>query len=266
LARLALCFGGDEIDYQGVELSNGKTRKGVLMMKTQWTRFASAMFVVLFAFQASYAAIIKLDLAGPLNLPGPDIHWSGSALSTIPDGSGPLGSGSQSTNIIYGDFLSFLGTTTGAYSLHNLTVAGPALPGPFPGQVTQPLSGGSFQIWQTGNNVTPLLDVDLSNPSLSALTGFVGSTSGAVITVNNAHVQGGSLQPLIAANSISFSISLSNISGGLTLGGGGDTINQFDASATKDISGNPAPIPEPSVALLAAIGLWCIPAVTRRKR
>jgi hypothetical protein len=227
------------------------------MMKTHLNGFFCATLALLLASHAAHAAIIKLDLGGG---PDPDLIYSGSVLAAFSDGNG-LTLGSQDTGIVYGDFLSGLGTTSGSYSLQGLATSGPLvvtnLPGPIQ-QVTQPLSGGNFQVYGAANNL--LLNVSLAT-STSFLTGVVGSPTGAVISVTNGTVVGGSLAPLINPNSITFNFTLTNISGGTLIVDAGNILHSFTASATGEIG---ASVPEPMAAILLVLG--ALPGWRLRRR
>ena len=234
------------------------------MMKVLLNGFTSAALALLLTFNASQAAIIKLDLAQtPGPDPGPDIDYAGSVLATPSDGNG-LTTGSQDTAIVFGDFLSALPATTGSYSLQNLGANGPAtsvfIPGPNITVVSQSLIGGSFQIYDSAN--VKLLDVSLAS-SNSVLSGTTGpsSTTANVISITNGTVVGGTLASQIASNSISFSIALTNISGGGLAVDVNNVLAPFTASATKEIAGNP--VPEPSAAVLLVLGSLC--TVLRRR-
>jgi hypothetical protein len=233
------------------------------MVKVLLNGFASAALALLLTFNASQAALIKLDLAkipGP-DL-GPDVVYAGSVLSTPSDGNA-LTTGSQDTAIVFGDFLSALPATRGSYSLQNLAANGPAttvfIPGPNITVVSQSLTGGDFQLYDSAN--VKLLDVSLAS-SNSVLSGTTGpsSTTGNVVSITNGTVVGGTLASQIASNSISFSIALTNISGG-GLAVNGNVLAAFTASATKEIGGNP--VPEPSAAILLVLGSLC--TVLRRR-
>ena len=231
------------------------------MMKVLLNGFTSAALALLLTFNASQAALIKLDLAktpGP-DL-GPDIAYAGSVLSTPSDGN-VLTTGSQDTAIVFGDFLSALPATRGSYSLNNLSANGPAttvfIPGPNITVVSQSLTGGNFQLYDSAN--VKLLDVSLASSALSGTAG-PASTTANVISVTNGTVVGGTLASQIASNSVSFSIALTNISGG-GLAVSSNVLAPFTASATKEIAGNP--VPEPSAAILLVLGSWC--TVLRRR-
>jgi hypothetical protein len=221
------------------------------MMKVLLNGFTSAAIALLLTFNASQAAIIKLDLAQtPAPDLGPDINYAGGVLGTPSDGNG-LTTGNQDTAIVFGDFLSALPATRGSYSLQNLAAAGSAtvvfIPGPNISVVSQSLNGGSFQLYNSAN--VKLLDVSLAS-SNSVLSGTTtpASTTANVISITNGTVVGGTLASQIASNSISFSIALTNISGGGMAVDGNNILAPFTASATKEISGNP--VPEPSAAIL----------------
>ena len=232
------------------------------MMKVLLNGFTRAALALLLTFSASQAAIIKLDLAKPPGPDlGPDIVYTGAVLATPSDGNVTT-TGSQDTAIVFGDFLSALPATTGSYSLQGLGTNGPAttvfIPGPNITIVSQPLTGGTFQIYNSANVM--LLDVSLAS-SNSVLSGTVASTTANVISVTNATVVGGTLASQIASNSISFSISLTNISGGGLAVGLNNVVADFTASATKEIGGNL--VPEPSAAILLVLGSLCM--VLRRR-
>jgi len=234
----------------------------------------SVVLLLFLTSHASQAAIVKLDLAlTPAPDLGPDILYTGAVLATPSDGNA-LTLGSQDTAIVFGDFLSPLfAARTGSYSLRDLTTNGPAtIVG---GNVVfQPMKNGNFQIYDSPANLNALLlDVDLTNSS-TLLTGSLTSPTGGLITVTNAKAVGGALLGYVDPNSISFSISLSNIlSSGGTVGhlelAAGNILKAFQASATKEIGANPNPLggsPEPTSAVLLALGSLCGAIIRRRRR
>jgi hypothetical protein len=242
-------------------------------MKVLWNGIGFAVLMLLLTSHASQAAAVKLDLAlSPGPDPGPDIVYTGAVLATPPDGNN-LTTGLQDTALVFGDFLfpwaqAFAISNTGSYSLHNLITNGPATI--IGGNVVfQPMKNGDFQIYDSGN--VKLLDVDLTTSS-TLLTGSLTSPTGGLITVTNGTVVGGTLSPLIVSNSISFSISLSNIlsnggaTGHLVVDGVGN-LQAFQASATKEIGAVPTPLgsPEPTSAVLLALGSLCGAMIRRRR-
>jgi hypothetical protein len=226
------------------------------MMKVLLNGFTGAALALLLTFNASQAALIKLDLAktpGP-DL-GPDVAYAGSVLATPSDANG-LTTGDQDTAIVFGDFLSALPATTGSYSLHNVSANGPAttvfIPGPNITVVSQSLTGGNFQIYNSAN--VTLLNVNLASSVLSGTAG-PSSTTANVFSITNGTVVGGTLASQIVSNSISFSIALTKISGGGLTVNGNNVLAPFTASATKEIAGNQ--VPEPSAAILLVLGGLC---------
>jgi hypothetical protein len=234
------------------------------MMKALLNGIGGALLVLLLTVHDAQAAapIMKLDLAlTPAPDPGPDIVYTGAVLATPPDGNNAT-TGRQDTAIVFGDFLSPLfAARAGSYTLDNLVTNGPASTVVVPGGILvfQPMMNGVFKVYDNTGNAL-LLDVDLT-PSNTLLTGTLNSPTGGLITVTNAKAVGGALLGFIEPDSVSFSISLSNIlSSGGTVGhlelGGGNILQPFQASATKEISAEPSPlgIPEPSSAVLLALG------------
>ena len=239
------------------------------MMKDLLNGIGSVALVLLLTIHSAQAAAFKLDLAkSPGPDLGPDIVYTGAVLATPSDGNAAT-IGSQDTSIVFGDFLSSFAPITGSYSLHNLITNGPATTVGVPGGtlVFQPMKNGDFQLYDSAN--VKLLDVDLTTSS-TLLTGTLNSPTGAIISVTNGTVVGGNFAGYIVSNSISFSISMSNILSGGTTGslvlGGGNILQPFTASATKEIGAEPNPLgsPEPSSAVLLALGSLCGAIIRRR--
>ena len=253
---------------------------GVQMKKALLNGIGSAIVVLVLTIHVSQAAgpILKLDLAKtPAPDSGPDILYTGAVLATPPDGNN-VTTGLQDTAIVFGDFLSPLfAARAGSYSLQNMITNGPAVTLAVPGGISvfQPMKNGNFKVYDNILNAL-LLDVDLTNSS-TLLTGSLTSPTGGLITVTNAKAVGGALLGYLDPNSISFSISLSNIlsDDGTGTGGtvnhlrldGSNVLQSFQASATKEIAANPNPLgsPEPSSAVLLALGSLC-GAIIRRRR
>ena len=228
------------------------------MMRTPLKVFACATVALLLSACSSQAAtIIKLDLGGV----GPDLTFSPPGnpgiLSTIDDNPAGL-TGDQATNILFTNFLSGMGSTTGSYSLSNATAVGPATPlgG---GVVTQNFNGGNFKIYDSTN--TLLLDVNLATSLL------VGGGTGAFFNITNGTVIGGlpSLTSQLVGNSIGMSMTLTNINNpggpGLAIGGGG-FLAPFVGDATKEITATQTPEP---AAIVLALGLFLAPMFLRRR-
>ena len=239
------------------------------MMKIHMKAFfgATAVAVVLFTSTqiASAATIIKLSLGDT----GPDLKYVAGELSTVDDLDGST-LGDQNTSIDFLDFLSDLTdipTFTASYTLNDVMATGPALL--FAGNITQPLIGGSFQLYDDLDNL--LLDVDLGASIFNSAGG-----SGSAFSVTNGTIVDGSLQSRILDNSISFSIALTDLA---TTGGGPlftpffpvpfppppflfGTLEDFTADGSKLIAGE---VPEPAAALLMVVaGAIGLPLMRRR--
>jgi hypothetical protein len=223
---------------------------------------AAALLFALCVSSANAGTIIKLSLG---NDAAADIEYAGGILSTIDDGDGAT-LGEQNTAVEFLDFLSFIPTIPSAdasYSLGGVTAAGAATV--LFTSVAQPFTDGFFRLWDDMN--TLLLDVDLDD---SILFGTLGSpATGAVFSTTFASVVGGSLAPYIDADSISFSLSMTDVASGggsgmsVTLGPGGYTLNPFEADAVKLIGADQ--IPEPATALMLAMAGLIAATIVRRR-
>jgi hypothetical protein len=201
------------------------------------------------AAPAGAATIIKLSLGNS----GPDVQFNGVVFSTSSDGVVPT-TGDQDTAAEFQDFLNFQpdlpGTNpgnTGSYTLAGVTVAGAAT-NVF-GNVVQPFSGGNFFLYAPAPGNALLLSGQLSN---SVLFGTIGPPgTGAVFTTSIASVTGGSLGPFILPNSLSLSISMTNVNGGAGFQLSDGVLLPFHADVTQTIAGD---APEPSSVFLAMLG------------
>jgi hypothetical protein len=214
---------------------------------------------------AEAGTIIKLSLGDD---PTPDVQFNGVMYSTIDDlvAGTP---GDQNTAVEFLDFLAFLPpipTADASYTLNGVGVSGApttVVAGPST-VVVQPLAGGSFSLWDASNVL--LLSADLGS---STLTGPLGPpATGAVFSTTLGSVTGGTLASLIAAHSISVSISMSDINGGsglsVTSTPGGDELDPFTADVTEGIAAEQLRIPEPASATLLALGGLLMLARRRR--
>jgi hypothetical protein len=212
------------------------------MMKATVRLFVGAAIALCLSFQTSLAGtIIKLNLGGT----GPDVTFSGGVfgkLTTVNDGDAGT-TGDQNTNITFSDFLSYIPSTTGSYTLVDATAVG--APTTVFGAVAQNFTGGTFFLYDSSN--VKLLEVNMASSAL------FGAQSGAFFNITNGTVVSGSLQPLLTSNSIQMSMSLTNISGGgLTIGGspGNPLLNPFTGDATKEISATQGEVPEPAAVVI----------------
>jgi hypothetical protein len=211
---------------------------------------AAALCAVLGATapQAHADTIFKLSLGET----GPDVSLAGGALNTTDDGI--VGTpGNQNTAVDYTGFLSgFLPditTSTASVSLNGLTTIGPAQQ--FGSIVLQNYTGGILNLHDSANNL--LLSAVLTS---STLSGTVGApATGAVFTSGIATPVAGSLLPFIAPNSLSLSMTLTNVNAGAGLSVVSNVLQPFTADASIDVAADPgAGIPEPATLSLALVG------------
>jgi hypothetical protein len=216
----------------------------------------------LLATTATAGTIVKLDLGSD---PAPDIRFDGTTLSTMNDGNAGT-TGDQDTDADFQDFLSsfpdFL-TPTASFTISGLLPSGAATVISQPQLVIQHFTGGTLQLYDPAN--TLLLSGTLTS---SALTGPIGPpATGALFTTSISSVTGGQLAPMILPNSLSLSMSFTDINGGAGFTVGGDAapvLNPFSADTTLNIAAEP--IPEPAMALLATIGGILATLAMRRSR
>jgi hypothetical protein len=204
--------------------------------------------VGLMAATVNAGTIIKLDLG---DVGTPDIRFDGTTLATMNDGNAGT-TGDQDTDADFHDFLSSVPdvlTSTASFSISGLTPSGAATT--LGSLVIQHFTGGTFQLYDPAN--TLWLSGSLTT---SALTGPIGPpATGALFTTSISSVTGGQLAPFILPNSLSLSMSFTDINGGagFTLGGAAaPVLNPFTADTTLNIAGEP--IPEPTMAALISIG------------
>lgn len=222
----------------------------------------SALALLADGDRAYAGTIMKLDLGSDSSA---DISFNGTTLSTANDGIG-VTTGDQNTDVDFGDFLSLtpdILLSSASLSLSGLNPAGaPTTLGPL---VIQPFSGGSISVYDPANVL--LLSGTLAN---STLTGTVGApATGAVFTTSFASVSGGTLAPQLISNSLSLSISLTDVNGGagfsVTGGGANAVLNPFSADATVNVAADQFVIPEPGTLLLGAAGACMVVACSRRR-
>jgi hypothetical protein len=214
-----------------------------------YLRLASIGFAICATTSALKAdTLIKLTLGETT----PDVALTqGGVFGTTDDGNAAT-AGNQNTAIEYTgslDFIPDINTNIGSFSLNNLLAVGPAQV--FGSLVIQNFTGGIFSLFDPANNL--LLSGILTN---SALTGVVGPPgTGSVFTTSV--IIGpiaGSLAPLIAPNSLSLSLTLTNINGGagLAVGAAAPILQPFTADSTLEIAGTA--VPEPTTFALIALG------------
>ncbi len=101
----------------------------------------------------------------------------------------------------------------------------------------------------------------------SSLTGTIGlPASGALFTTSFASVTGGSLASEMHENSVSLSLSLTDVNGGAgfsLIGAMGDELASWEADVTANIAALDA-MPEPTSALMALMGFGLLAVLRRR--
>jgi hypothetical protein len=208
--------------------------------------------------------IIKLSLS---EAPA-DVVFSGANLSTIDDGDAAT-TGDQNTSAIFLDFLDPLEADilapTASFSLGGLTASGfPLLVPPVsPVLVIQDFIGGTFELYDSAN--TLLLSGVLDD---STLTGPIGPpATGALFTTSFGLVNGGTLSPFVDADTLTLSMSFTEINGGAGFGIGATApvLLPFTADASVNIAAEPIPEPAAIVTLLVASSV-AVAGVNRRRR
>ena len=207
-----------------------------------------ALCAFVFAVQSSLQAgtIMKLSLGGDNT---PDIHMLGGELETVNDGNA-VTLGEQDTAIDFQDFLSGQSdvlTSTASVILDDVTRVGNATT--LGSVVFQNFTGGNIAVLDPSNNL--LLSGMLGS---SVLAGTIGPpATGGLFTTSLATVTGGSLASMILPGSLTVSISLSDVNGGLGFEVDNGILEGFEADASVNIGADQ--IPEPTAAMLCALGI-----------
>jgi hypothetical protein len=228
-------------------------------MKILAIRFVLCVLAISATSALEASTIIKLNLGGV----GPDVAMNAQgALSTVDDAIAGT-TGNQNTAIEYTGFLEPLAdidTAIASFTLSGLQTAGIAQQNGV--LATQGFSGGQLSLWDSAN--TLLLTGVLSN---SVLTGVIGPPgTAALFTTSLTSISSGTLKQYIADGSVSLSMSLTNLNGGLGLAISNSLLQSFTADATLGLAGDSSGIgaPEPSAFVLLAMG--CIGLLLARRR
>lgn len=218
-------------------------------------RYLGACAVICCATASSQAAtIIKLNLGNT----GPDIGTVGGVLQTTDDGNAATTGNQNSAIDFVGPLSGFpdVPTSIASFSLGNLTPAGNTLT--VGSLAIQNYTGGTFSLFDPANVL--LLSGTLGNSSLAGTIGVPGT--GSVFSSSFATATGGTLAPLLVANSLSLSIALTEVNGGAGFAVSNDTLQPFLASASVDIAADL--IPEPASMGMLAFGVAAL--VSRRRK
>jgi len=214
------------------------------------------------ADSSSAGTIIKLDLG---NDSAQDVFFDGATLDTIDDGIFAT-TGDQQTSAEFLDVLDSepaINTPPGSFTLAGLLPSGaPTVLGGV--LVIQEFTDGTFDLYgpAIGGN-TLLLSGKLAK---STLVGPHGPpATGALFTATFGMFTGGTLASKLDPNSLSLSMSLTDINsgGGLMVGGpAAPLLYPFHADVTLNIAG----VPEPTSAILALMAVVVLAAAARRGR
>ena len=191
---------------------------------------------------------------------GPDIAMitlpSGDqVLSTIDEGNADT-AGDQDTDV---GFITVLPTETdiapdlASFSLSGVNLIGSPMAVLGGALVAQSTSGGTFELFDAANSL--LLSGSLMDGSLS---GPPGSPTGSFLTAALGDFTGGTLAPKLRTDSLSLSISLTDLATsigqpGLVIDNNG-SFTPFTSDATANVGAEPA-VPEPASLPLLAIGI-----------
>jgi hypothetical protein len=210
---------------------------------------AAVTLLIIATPSAKAATIIKLNLGGDAL---PDVEYNGATFHTLNDGVAGT-PGDQNTAVEFLDFLlphhASINTSTASYTLAGLTPIGPATN---VGVILQSFTGGSFQLYDEAPGNALLLSGNLGSSQLVGSSG--PPATAALFSTSFASVTGGSLAPFIQANSLSLSISMTDVSSGGAgpgLQAPGGVLLPFNADVTQSIAGE---APEPGTLLLTVIG------------
>lgn len=226
-----------------------------------WIGVLACVLGMFLASESEAGTIIKLGLGGDATA---DLEFDGTTLSTIDD-LVPGTTGDQNTNAEFLDFLSAVpdvDSPPGSFTLSGLTPSGPAnVQGGT--VVLQNFSGGTLSLWDDSNVL--LLSGTLAD---SLLVGPIGPpATGALFTTTFGAVTGGTLAPQIIANSLSLSMSFTDVNSGAGFsvsGAAAPLLNPFVADVTLNIAANE--IPEPTSLVLVIFGSAVLASISRRRR
>jgi hypothetical protein len=224
-----------------------------------FARTSAIILALTFANFACAETILKLDLGNDSQA---DIQYDGATISTTLDIFN-LTPGDQNTTV---DFLGFLSSITpnpmpnASFSLSNVAKSGSATVLVGPNLVVQEFTGGDYFIYDDNDDL--LLTGMLGNSSLSGPLG--PPATGALFTTTFGSVTGGSLADLIEPNSLSLSMSMTDINGGAGFSVTNDELDPFTTDVTLNMAAEQA-VPEPTSAVLAMLGCLLVTFAFRRR-
>src|SRR5262249_38477896 len=145
---------------------------------------------------------------------GPDVSMNGAGVfGTVSDGIAAT-TGDQDTDVEFTGLLDGLfpdiTSTNASFSMSSLVEVGPATVASGT-VVVQNFIGGTISLYDPAN--TLLLSGALTSSTVSGVIGPPGT--GALFTTTLSSATGGTLAPLIAPGSVSLSMNMTNVNGGL---------------------------------------------------
>ncbi|MDG2385301.1 MAG: hypothetical protein P8N76_26765 [Pirellulaceae bacterium] len=226
------------------------------MNRTLATLVITTVFVL--TVPATAGTIIKLGFSTDSL---PDINLVDAVLSTADDGIGAT-SGDQNTEV------TFLGALSGESTIESdnasFTLSSIDLvdnPTIFGTTILQATEGGSFDLYDQNNDL--LLSGTLGKGTLSGPV--AGTATGGFLTTEFGMFTDGSLLNILNPENLlqsSFSISLTDVNGGLGLGTSAEgKLEDFSADATANIGARA--VPEPAAILTVIMGLMSLFGLTR---
>lgn len=175
----------------------------------------------------------------------PRFRFDGNTFSLINDGIAGT-SGARNAAITYAVFLNDIPdipTRIASVDLEGLSIDGPAVL-TYNGSIRQFFKGGTVRVYDPGNVL--LLSADLNSNSLAGIPS--PNMQALLLTIEIGPITGGTLAPLLDANSLYLAVRLDHFSGPLGISMTGDALDPFTASGSFRLLAAPF-VPEPAMSL-----------------